>query len=250
MKNNYTVYMHICPNNKKYIGITKNKPEKRWGNGNNYKTSILFYNAIRKYGWKNIKHIIIYEGLSKEIAENFEKELIKKYKSNNSEYGYNIANGGHINSFNDSTKKKLSEKLKGKHNSPNTEFKKGQCISLRKGIKLSEETKQKISYSKKGKKISNTENYKKFGKDNHFYGKHHSDEAKTKMSLNSKMRGRKSPNRKPVKCIETGKEYQCILDAAKEYNTTITCISRVCSGERKTFKNLHWEFIIKNKEEK
>lgn len=32
----YIVYMHICPNNKKYIGITSQKPEKRWGNGKNY----------------------------------------------------------------------------------------------------------------------------------------------------------------------------------------------------------------------
>ena len=41
----YTVYMHICPNGKKYIGITKQKPIKRWGyNGINYKkvTSIIY----------------------------------------------------------------------------------------------------------------------------------------------------------------------------------------------------------------
>lgn len=60
VENNYTVYMHISPNNKKYIGVTKNKPEKRWGYGNNYKSSPMFYKAIKKYGWNNIEHKILY----------------------------------------------------------------------------------------------------------------------------------------------------------------------------------------------
>ena len=37
---NYTVYMHICPNGKRYIGITKLKPQERWGNGKSYKGCI------------------------------------------------------------------------------------------------------------------------------------------------------------------------------------------------------------------
>lgn len=245
--NNYTVYMHICPNNKKYIGITKNKPQKRWGNGNNYKQSVFFYNAIKKYGWKNIKHIILFTNLSKETAEKLEQELIQKYKSNHSQYGYNIQNGGNINCVNEKTKKILSQKLKGKHNSPNTEFKKGNCRSLRKGVVLTQETKDKISKSKKGKKIKETQNYKKFGKDNHFYGKHHTEQTKKILSLKAK--GRKSTRRKAVQCIDTGKIYDCIYDAAKEYKTTITCISRACSGQRKTFKKMHWKFY-NNKEEK
>ena len=51
--NNYCVYMHVNKiNNKKYIGITKQKtPESRWGaNGVNYKGSPHFYAAIKKYG--------------------------------------------------------------------------------------------------------------------------------------------------------------------------------------------------------
>lgn len=241
MEEEYTVYMHICPNNKKYIGITKNRPERRWGHGFNYKNSVFFYNAIKKYGWDNIKHIILFQNLSKEEAENKEKEIISKYKSNNSEYGYNIQNGGNINCVSEKTKKILSKKLKGKHNSPNTEFKKGMSQGLRKGIKLSQETKNKISKSKKGKKIKNTENYRKFGKNNNFYGKHHSKETKEVISLKAK--GRKSTKRKNILCITTGKVYDCIYDAAKEYNTTITSISRACSGQRKTFKKMHWKFL-------
>ena len=36
--NNYSVYVHISPSNKYYIGITKFKPSQRWGkNGCGYK---------------------------------------------------------------------------------------------------------------------------------------------------------------------------------------------------------------------
>ena len=42
---NYTVYMHISPSGKRYIGITSVKPKYRWRNGKGYETQI-FYRAI------------------------------------------------------------------------------------------------------------------------------------------------------------------------------------------------------------
>ncbi len=33
----YNVYSHTSPSGKKYIGITKQKPEHRWSNGDGYK---------------------------------------------------------------------------------------------------------------------------------------------------------------------------------------------------------------------
>ena len=52
-KEEYTVYIHTNKsNNKVYIGITKQTPERRWGkNGINYKSTPYFYSAIKKYGW-------------------------------------------------------------------------------------------------------------------------------------------------------------------------------------------------------
>lgn len=96
--NSFTVYKHETPNGKVYIGITSINPVKRWKNGTNYKTSPLFYNAILKYGWDNIKHEILYSNLTKEEAERKEIELIALYKSNLRECGYNLDSGGHLGS--------------------------------------------------------------------------------------------------------------------------------------------------------
>ena len=81
-EHNYTVYMHICPNDKKYIGITGRNPQYRWNKGKGYLANEYFTNAINKYGWENIKHIILYKNLTKEEAEEKEIELIAFYKSN------------------------------------------------------------------------------------------------------------------------------------------------------------------------
>lgn len=91
----YCIYMHtIINNNKKYIGQSKTDPSKRWGlNGHRYKGQ-LFYNAIQKYGWDNIKHEILIDNLTKEDADYYEQYYITLYKTNNNLYGYNVAPGG------------------------------------------------------------------------------------------------------------------------------------------------------------
>ena len=61
----YSVYMHTTPNNKKYIGITKQKPVKRWQNGGGYKNQPLMWKAIKNIGWNNITHKILFTNLSK-----------------------------------------------------------------------------------------------------------------------------------------------------------------------------------------
>lgn len=64
----YCVYKHTLPNNKVYIGITKQIPSLRWANGRGYKHSNYFYNAILKYGWLNIRHEILRDCLTIEEA--------------------------------------------------------------------------------------------------------------------------------------------------------------------------------------
>lgn len=89
----HCVYKHTCPNGKVYIGITKKKPKDRWANGAGYATQ-FFGKAIRKYGWENIKHEIIADGLTEEEARKKEVEQIALCDSNNPEHGYNCTEGG------------------------------------------------------------------------------------------------------------------------------------------------------------
>ena len=120
MEKRYTVYMHIALNNKKYIGITCKNPKYRWNNGKGYKPNKHFYNAILKYGWNNIKHLIICSNLSKKDACDLEMQMIKMYKSNDIKYGYNQSLGGENTAYGcrwkltEETKRKLSKIKKGK----------------------------------------------------------------------------------------------------------------------------------------
>lgn len=81
-------------NNKLYIGMSKDIA-KRWSaNGGQYKSCNFFWKAIVKYGWSNFEHVVVVDNLSKDIAEIVEKELIKKYNTQNKNFGYNLASGG------------------------------------------------------------------------------------------------------------------------------------------------------------
>ena len=77
----YIVYKHTSPSGKVYIGVTSLRPEERWGGGAGYVKNKHFNRAIKKYGWENIKHEILFDNLSKEDAFKIEIELIKEYRS-------------------------------------------------------------------------------------------------------------------------------------------------------------------------
>ena len=81
----YCVYMHTCPKGRVYIGITRNNPLKRWQNGTGYRTNEYFTRAIKKYGWENFKHEILFTGLSEKEAQEKEiqeREVRKKPEEN------------------------------------------------------------------------------------------------------------------------------------------------------------------------
>lgn len=90
----WTVYVHISPNGKYYVGQTCKKPNSRWQNGNGYKTQKHFWSAICKYGWENFEHEIVASNLTQNEADILEKVLIKKLESTNPSKGYNKDSGG------------------------------------------------------------------------------------------------------------------------------------------------------------
>ena len=65
----WIVYKHYnLINGEVYIGITSQKPEDRWSKGLGYYNHKKFYAAIKKYGWDNFSHEILFTGLSEEQA--------------------------------------------------------------------------------------------------------------------------------------------------------------------------------------
>ena len=135
----YTVYMHISPSGKKYIGITSQKPNKRWKNdGSGYKEQPYFWSAICKYGWDNFKHEIILTNMPFEAACEMEKYLIQYYKTYDGEYGYNLTLGGEGRFLTDEQKKELSAQRQGTR-------------ACSYGYFPSEETKKKMSEAAKNK---------------------------------------------------------------------------------------------------
>jgi group I intron endonuclease len=222
----YYVYMHIFPNDKKYIGITCQELKHRWrSDGSGYrprknKNASKVWNAILKYGWDNVEHIILYEGLSREDACQKECELIKYYNTRDDRFGYNIALGGDVH-------------------------------------ELSEETRKKISEARKGK------NYGMFGENAPFYGKHHSEDAKQKIS--NATRGENNPNYGKPRSDETKQKtmishlsiskaveqydkignligiYWSIHEATRQTGVNRSCIQAALNGSQKTAGGFIWK---------
>ena len=245
MGKNYIVYMHIFPSKKVYIGITSQKPYRRWNNGNGYKNNDYMMNAIKKYGWENIEHKILYKGLLKEEAELIEKKLILKYSSNNRKNGYNILEGGNAsNTTSKETREKMSKNMKKLWG--NKEYKE-HMIEMHKGKKVTSETKKKMSKSN----------------NRYWKGKHLSDEIKEKISKSRKnktawnkgTKGIMKPNRtsfkngeihsitKRVECVETKIIYETINSASRELGINATSIINVCKGKQKIAGGYHWRYV-------
>lgn len=206
---NYCVYMHITPNKKRYIGITCRKPEYRWNNGNAYVTNKHFYNAILKYGWENIEHIILAKGLSKKVAGEMEISLIDKYNTTNPSKGYNQSTGGEFGGvgvvFTDDRRKKIGE--------------------AHKGIKHTEQAKMMMSEGHKGLTTWNK-------------GRAWSDEEKKVMS-------RAQKTSKPIRCVETAVVYNGTREAEKYTGINRNSIKDCLHHRRhcKTAGGYHWEYI-------
>lgn len=125
MENSWCVYVHTFPNGKQYFGITKREPEKRWVGGYGYlkggKSDSAMANAVRKYGWENVRHDILFDGLTLDEANWLEQWFIFTYKTNvcryGTEFGYNSTDGGDGNNghrMSEESKRKMSIAKKGK----------------------------------------------------------------------------------------------------------------------------------------
>jgi group I intron endonuclease len=218
----YTVYKHTSPSGKVYIGITRQKPEARWGrDGTGYKHSPHLLAAIKKYGWDAFQHDILAVGLTKEAACAMEVRLIAEYDSTNPDKGYNADLGGCApGRMSAATRKKVSEAQRGaKHHY----F----------GKHLSEEHRQRLGEAHRGKKYAprTTEHCQHLSDANR--GKHPSAETREKLSKAKK---------KPVRCIDTGIVYASVADAAADVPCAATNVCQVCKGKLKSVKGLRFKY--------
>lgn len=243
-KDIYTVYKHTFPNNKIYIGITSVDVKKRWANGRGYKDRNLVGKAINKYGWENVKHEILFENLSKEKAELKEIELIKKYKSNNRHFGYNVQNGGNSrgklsqNEIERIRKRAIGNQIwLGKHH---TEETKQKLREIHTGMKMSKESIEKRVQKMRGRKLSESHRIALLMAN---IGKPCSKEKAEKISLSNKDRNPVTMfdlNQKPVKTFHS------ILRASKETGVDNSSISRCCKGLQKTAGGYYWKYCDNN----
>lgn len=128
MEEKWLVYVHWIELDgviKRYFGITHHQdPKKRWNNGLRYKphgrltksgqlrkpNDSRFYNAIKKYGWDNFTHEVLFEGLTKSEAEEKEIALIAQYETYKDSFGFNQDMGGSSHGkHSEETRKKIKE---------------------------------------------------------------------------------------------------------------------------------------------
>lgn len=148
----FWVYIHTCPNGKRYVGVTTaSKPERRWLEGRGYQNNDHFYRAILKYGWDNFEHKV-FEVDSAEEMYRKEVELISFYHSNDPEYGYNHSSGGEKSALgcirSEETKRRMSETAKERWSDPEVRRKRTEA---NKKSHSDPEFRRKISEARKGK---------------------------------------------------------------------------------------------------
>lgn len=227
--NDYTVYMHIAPNGKKYIGITKQKLYRRFRRGKGYKDNDYFCKAIGKYGWDNFIHEILYENLTQDEAEKKEILLIKLYRSNTRKYGYNIENGGHSRGkVSLSTRKKLHDVNVGKKLSEEC---KGKLRKANLGKKHSSYTKMKMSFSHLGMQNS--------------LGVKQSEETKRKKAI--KVTGVLNGNARPVDQYDLNgnfiKHWDYMKLIVEHLNISSNAhVTECCQGKRNKAYGYIWKY--------
>ena len=217
----WKVYMHVVPKelsgysyDKYYIGITQQRLTKRWQHGAGYVQCVLFYNAIKKYGWDNMEHLVIADNLSEQEAKDMEIELINKYSSNDKVHGYNITIGGDGwagMKMSEEQKQILREKALERFSDPS-------YIHPNKGKPISEE--QKLNLSKKA-----LERYAN-GMNSPFYQKKHKMESIEKMrGKREGVSGSKNGRARKVDQFTLDGEYITTFDTIKD---ALECVGGKC----------------------
>ena len=222
-------------NNKKYIGITHQKPERRWRNGKGYQCG-YFKNAIEKYGWDNFEHIILCDSLTFNDAKQKEKYYISLYNTKFPN-GYNLTDGGE-GTVNWIPSKEFRERQSIIQKERWTEdYKKKISIERRKenSVYQSAEFKNKIS------KLVSGENNPNF---NNKWSDLQKEKLRQKQKNNPIYLNENNSNAKRIMCIESGEIFNCIKYAKEKYGIKSDgSLTAALKNPNRTAAKLHWKYL-------
>lgn len=228
MRTDYLVYTHTRPDTNTifYVGKGTTKRMKCKTNRN-----IHWQRIVNKAN--GFKYDVLAKNLTEQEALSFEILMIKKMK----EAGFslcNMTNGGDgVSGF--------------KHSPEMCEAQRQRMLGVtpwNKGKPASLEAIEKMRLSKLGKKQS-LEHIAKCAESRK--GKKYS-EAHCK-AISESLKGKKMPvdsqitKYKKVICLESGKIYKSVTEAAKELNLYTTNISKVCKGQLQKTGGFHWSYV-------
>lgn len=195
--------------------------------------------SIEKYGIENFDIDEEFDiAYSKEELDSKEKYWISYYKSNNTNFGYNLQDGGSNGKPTQEVRKQMSKNnpkyMLGKHHTEETKKKIGARLKGRTLTPMKEETKLKISKTLTGRKLPMETKIKI---------------KKSRKNINQY--GKNNPMARAVRCITTDKEFETLKEASEYYKTYSSSIVKSCNnnyyscGKLQTGEKLYWEYIKK-----
>lgn len=149
--------------------------------------------------------------------------------------------------YSEETLRRMSEAKKGKKPKVTERTIAGYKIvsEKAKGRKFSDEHRANLSKALKGREPWCKGKKMKPGQ--HVVGIHHTEETKRKISEANKGRVRTQEARdkisKKILCVETGKIFRSITEAANIHGVTVGAISRALRGKCEKSAGYHWEYI-------
>ncbi len=252
-------------NGKIYIGQHKHSTwdEKYKGSGT------LLFRAFEKYGFDNFKCELLESVNSQEELNEKEKFYIDKYNSKNITIGYNLADGGVGGShkaWNKGLKATNSESVKKYTEKRNELFKSGSigCFGLKgadnknsietKGIvnKILPEFEEYWRVHFKGEVISHFHTCEKaYNQCLEILNLDENDKERKQYLSNKRAKKRLASinkngtsNKVKIKCIETGKIFNSILEARKYLGlNSSNSLHAALSDKKHTCRGYHWERV-------
>lgn len=218
-------------NGKIYIGQSKHIKQ-RWSEhkkelkANKHANSYL-QRSWNKYGEEKFSHVIL-EECAESVLDDREKYYIELYKSFDSDFGYNLTDGGGRNKNVSMHTRKLLSEMNSGVNHPNRK----EVVCLETGeifISISDAANSiGVDYSAITRCCNGLT-----GTVKNLHWLFYEDYInKSQIELNEILKKQNLRNRKVV-CINTGEIFQSIKDAHKRTGVNANTIGQCCSGRRK-----------------